>query len=429
MNTPRMMRTLAACAGAALALTACGGASDKADSADKGAKSDGTITLTVATFNEFGYEGLFEEYMAAHPNIKIEHRKAATTTEARDNLNTRLAAGSGLADIEGVEGGWLPELMQYPDKFVDLTSPEVADRWLEWKTKPATDKDGRLLGYGTDAGPVAVCYRSDLFAKAGLPTDRAEVAKLLEGDWDNYFQVGKQFTEATNVPWFDSVGGVFEIMIAQLPNAFEQADGTPVPLKDNADMKKVYDTLVAQVPLSAKLTPWTEDWTAAFQKDGFGTMFCPSWMIGVVEGNAKGVAGWDVANVTPGGGANSGGSFLMVPTQSAHPEEAKALAAWLTAPEQQIKAFKNKGTFPSQTKGLEDPILLEHKSEFFNNAPVGEIFAERAKAVTVVPFAGPNYFAIRGLVGDALTRVETAVEDAGKSWEKALSEYDALGLN
>ena len=72
-------------------------------------------------------------------------------------------------------------------------------------------------------------------------------------------------------------------------------------------------------------------------------MPCPSWMLGVIEGNAAGVTGWDIADTFPGGGGNWGGSYLTVPTQSEHPAEAIELAAWLTAPEQQIKAFKSKG--------------------------------------------------------------------------------------
>ena len=36
--------------------------------------------------------------------------------------------------------------------------------------------DGKLIGYGTDIGPEAICYRADLFKKAGLPTDRVLVS-------------------------------------------------------------------------------------------------------------------------------------------------------------------------------------------------------------------------------------------------------------
>ncbi|HRA04504.1 MAG TPA: carbohydrate ABC transporter substrate-binding protein, partial [Arachnia sp.] len=108
----------------------------------------------------------------------------------------------------------------------------------------------------------------------------------------------------------------------------------------------------------------------------------------------------------------------------------KELAAWLTAPEQQIKAFEAKGTFPSQVDALEDPALLESTNAFFNDAPTGQILADRAKAVTVQPFKGPNYFALAQLVTDGLNRVDVeGTDDAAGSWDKALAAYDALGLS
>lgn len=397
------------------------------------ADSTGEITLTVATFNEFGYDNLFAEYTKEHPNIKIEHRKAATSNEARDNMNTRLAAGSGLADIEGIEVDWLPELMQYPDKFVDLTDPSLSDRWLEWKTKAATSADGKLIGYGTDIGPEAICYRSDLFAKAGLPTQRDEVAKLLLGDWSNYFSVGQGFVaKSGGVAWFDSASAIFQGMVNQQANPFERSDGTPIPLAENAPVKTMYDQITKAATtdkLSAGYEQWSEDWVNGFQQSKFATMLCPGWMLGVIEGNAKGVKGWDIANVFPGGGGNWGGSYLTVPAQGKHPEEAKALAAWLTAPEQQIKAFKSKGTFPSQVEALGDSGLLAQKNSFFNDAPTGQILADRAKAITVQPYKGTHYFALATLVTDAFNRVDVAkTDDANSSWAKALTAYDELGL-
>lgn len=428
------MAAIGVVAASAMALGACssggGGQSGKESGAASGDGSQ--ITLTVATFNEFGYDDLYAEYMADHPNIKVVAKKAATSNEARDNMNTRLAAGSGLSDIEAIEVDWLPELMQYPDKFVDLTSDETKGRWLDWKSAAATTPDGKLIGYGTDIGPEAICYRADLFKKAGMPTDREDVAKLLTGDWDTYFNVGKQFVDKTGIPWFDGATATYQGMINQVANPFEKADNTVIPLKDNTAIKDIYNTILEQSVgnnLSAHLSQWSEDWVAAFQKDGFATMLCPPWMLGVIEGNAKGVTGWDIANVFPGGGGNWGGSFLTVPEQGAHPDEAKALAAWLTAPEQQIKAFKAKGTFPSQVEALDSPDLLNYTNAFFNNAPVGKIYSERAKAVTVQPYKGPNFFAITTVVTDAMTRVDVdKTNDAASSWDKALTEFDQLGL-
>ncbi|WP_244960162.1 ABC transporter substrate-binding protein [Actinomyces faecalis] len=427
MFTKKAMIGLSALAVGALALTGCGSSSDGGSGKD----ADGKITLTVATFNEFGYDNLLEEYMELNPDIKVVEKKAATSNEARDNMNTRLAAGSGLSDIEAIEMDWLPELMQYADQFVDLSSDSVKDRWPEWKSGPATTEDGQLIGYGTDAGPEALCYRADLFAKANLPTDRNEVAKLLEGDWDSYFKVGKQFVDATGIPWYDGATGTYQGMLNQIQNPFESDDDSVMPLKDNTTIRDTYDTILDQseAGLSAGLSQWSEDWVNSFQNDGFATMLCPPWMLGVVEGNAAGVEGWDVAPVFPGGGGNWGGSYLTVPTQGKHQAEAQALADWLTAPEQQIKAFQTKGNFPSQVDALDDPALLDYKNEFFNDAPIGQIYSDMSKKIEISPYKGTNFFAITTLVTDALTRVDVdGTDDADSSWDKALSEFGQLGL-
>jgi cellobiose transport system substrate-binding protein len=416
----------------ALVASGCSSGSDTATDVVPSATSNEPVTLSVATFNEFGYEDLYKEYMELNPNVTIEAVKAAQSGDARTALNTALAAGSGASDIEAIEVDWLPELAQYADKFVDLKDPSVEGRWLDWKVAQATTADGKLLGYGTDIGPEAICYRGDLFEKAGLPKDREEVAALFGGadaTWDKYFEVGKQFMAAdTGAAFFDTAGGTYQAMINQLQNAYEKDDGTIIAL-ENPEVKKIYDqVLAASADQSSHTGQWTEDWTAGFQNDGFATMVCPGWMLGVIKGNAAGVEGWDIANVFPGGGGNWGGSFLTVPAMGEHPAEAKALAAWLTAPEQQVKAFKAKGTFPSQVEALADPAVLSTKDAFFQDAPTGQILAERAKAVTVSPFKGTNYFAINDAMQQALSRVDVdKTDDAASSWAKFETAVNELG--
>jgi len=431
-TTSRMWTLVAGVTGVALVASACG--SGTPSGTTTAASSTEKITLTVATFNEFGYENLLAEYTKLHPNITVTQKKAATSNEARDNMNTRLAAGSGLSDVEAIEVDWLPELMQYPTKFVDLKDKSVDGRWLDWKVAQATTKDGVLIGYGTDIGPEGVCYRSDLFKAAGLPTDRAEVATLLGGanaTWDSYFAAGKKFkASGAKAPWMDSAGATYQGMINQVKNAYETSDGTIVAAT-NPEVRKIYDTVLGASTtdgLSAHLAQWGPDWTASYQKDGFATQLCPGWMLGVIEGNAKGVTGWDIADVFPGGGGNWGGSFLTVPAQGKHPAEAKALASWLTAPEQQIKAFVAKGTFPSQQAALTSKDLLSVAKPFFNNAPTGTILANRANAVTVAPFKGKNYFAINDAMQQALTRVDVDKTDTpASSWAKFLTAVKSLG--
>ena len=430
MKNPSKFSVLSAAAAClALSLTACGSSAPE-KSGVNGATGSEAVTLTVGTFNEFGYEALFKEYEAQNPNVTIQHKKAATTNEARDNLTTRLAAGSGLSDIEAVEVDWLPELLQYPDRFADLADPAVEGRWLDWKAQAATTADGKLLGYGTDSGPEAVCYNSELLKKAGLPTERGEVAKMLGTSWDSYFDAGKKFKAANpGSAWFDSAGAIYQGMSNQLEKVYEEKDGSVIAT-ENQQVKDTYKQVLkasTEDGLSAHLKQWSDDWASGFQTGAFATTLCPGWMLGVIEGNAAGVTGWDVANVFPGGGGNWGGSYLTVPTQGAHQAEAKKLAGWLTAPEQQIKAFTAKGTFPSQKEALESSELLGQTSKFFNGAPTGEIFAERAKAVDVTPFKGTKYFAINDAMQQALTRVDVdKSDDAASSWDKFLTAVKSL---
>ena len=77
MNSRAFRRSavaVAAFSASAIVLAGCAGGAGDAPSAD----SDEPITLTLATFNDFGYDDeLLQEYMDENPNIKIVHNKAA----------------------------------------------------------------------------------------------------------------------------------------------------------------------------------------------------------------------------------------------------------------------------------------------------------------------------------------------------------------
>lgn len=425
MTSRALRRTVVLTAAAsisALVLAGCasGGASTPTADPNK------PITLTVATFNDFGYtQDLVDEYTAEHPNVTVELTKAATSNDARANYFQKLGK-TGLADIEAIEVDWLPEVMKYSDLLAPVPA-DLTDRWLDWKTEAATDSAGNLIGYGTDIGPEGICYRSDLLAAAGLPTDREEVAKLFEGDWSTYFEVGDKYTAATGKAFFDSAGGTYQGMINQLEAAYEDPESGDITATTNPDVKDVYDqVLEASATQSAHLGQWSDDWMAGLSNGAFATMLCPGWMLGVISGNAPDTTTWDIANVFPGGGGNWGGSYLTVPANGANVAAAQELADWLTAPEQQIKAFEVAGTFPSQNDALTDSTLLDSTNEYFNNAPVGQILSDRATAVTVAPFKGAFYFQINDAMQKALTRVEDGTQDAAASWDQWVSEVGTI---
>jgi cellobiose transport system substrate-binding protein len=412
----------AAASTTAIVLAGCAGGGGGSSSGDSNEK----ITLTVATFNDFGYtQDLLDGFTKEHPNITVVQNKAATSNDARANYFQKLGK-KGLADVEAIEVDWLPEVMKYSDLLAPV-SKDLESRWLDWKTAAATDAKGNLIGYGTDIGPEAICYRSDLFQAAGLPTSREDVAKLLEGDWSKYFEVGDQYVKATGKAWFDSAGGTYQGMINQVEAAYENPDSGKITATDNAEVKDIYDQVTAASKTqSAHLQQWSDDWNAGMQNGAYATMLCPAWMQGVISGNAKDVKTWDIANVFPNGGGNWGGSYLTVPANGAHVKEAQELADYLTDPAQQIKAFANAGTFPSQQEALKDSTLLDFTNDFFNKAPVGQIFSDRAAAVTVSPFKGQYYFQINDAMQKALTRVEDGSQSASASWDQWVSEVKAI---
>lgn len=411
-----MAAAFAGAATLALVATGCSGGG--------GNNPDEPVTLTLATFNDFGYtEELLAEF-TEETGIEVVHNKAATSNDARANYFQKLG-NTGLADVEAVEIDWFTEAMQY----ADLLEPVPADlqgRWLDWKEASATDSEGNLIAYGTDIGPQGICYRGDLFAAAGLPTDRAEVAELFDGDWDNFFQIGADYTAATGKPFIDSANSVLQGMVNQLEIAYEETDGSIVAT-ENADIKAAYEAVTSKaVPISAYSGQWSEDWFASLAGGEFAVMLCPGWMLGVISGNAADTTGWDIADAFPGGGGNWGGSYLTVPANGANVEAASQLAAWLTSPETQMKAFANAGTFPSQVEALESAELAEATNEYFNNAPTGEILTSRAEAIEVATFKGPKYFQFHDALQNAVTRVFDGLEDADTSWNTWVTEVSAF---
>ena len=396
------------------------------------------VTLTLATFNTPGYQqieqpdapyqyDLIEEYEDANPNVTVVYDRKAESGDARTNFFAKLGPG-GLADVEMVEVDWMPEVMQYSDLLEDLSNDGNADRWLPAKVADATDADGRMIGDGTDVGPQAVCYRESLMEAAGLPSDPEGVATLLDGDWANFFDVGQQYFDKTGKAFFDSTSGIWQGMIGQIDPAYEEAGTDAIIAADNADVKAAYDQLTAaSMDQSTHLGQWSEDWSAAFKSGGFAVILCPPWMLGVVKGNSgEETTDWNIANVYPNGGGNWGGSWLTVPSNGANVDEAKKFVDWLTAPEQQAKAFANAGTYPSQPAAYDNPLVKDAVDEYFNGANTGTIFADRAKAVPAAPFKGKFYFQVNDAINNALTRVDDGTDAPAASWDKALTDINGI---
>jgi cellobiose transport system substrate-binding protein len=412
----RVVITAIAASTVALTIAGCSGGTS-------GGSGDEKVTLKVSLFGAAAeMKDLITQYEDENPNVTVEVSAAANSEDARTGLLTKMAAGSGLADIEMLEISWIGELRKYADKFVSVADDGLGG-WVPAQAEPVTIDD-KLFAYGIGLGPTAICYRSDLLDEAGVASDTDAVTAEVGGSWDDYFAAGEAYVDAGGGPWYDSSYMIYLAQVEQLEFPYEDADGNVVV--DNPEVEAIFkDTLALAPKLSANLSPFSEDWNAGFGSGAFATTTCPSWLLTTIEGNSPGVTSWNVANAFPGGGGNLGGSYLAIPTASQHPEQAAALASWLSAPDQQVALFKAGSAFPSRDEALTDPALTEITNEFFNDAPVGQIFADRSTAITTVTFKGPHFIAIDTAAWNAISRVEAGQQSIDDAWDQFVQESEA----
>jgi cellobiose transport system substrate-binding protein len=427
VNTSRT-RIAASLAGvAALALIATGCSSD--GGTDGG---DGKVTLSITTFGTMGVDANYEKYMEENPNVTIEAANLEGGGAARDDAYAKIAAGTGLSDIVAIEEGWLGTIPD--DSFVDLRDygiEDVKDSWLDWKYDQGTTTDGKVIGAGLDIGPQGLCYRGDLFEAAGLPSERTEVAEYFGGEdatWDRFFEVGQEYVDNTDKAFYHSPRFFWNSFVNQQEEGYYKKDGETLNIEDNDVLKEQFAKIVEAEnnELGAGLPGWEVGPEA--KAGDFAVYMCPSWMLGIVQGyydEGTTDSGWDFADVLPGGAANWGGAFLGVAESSEHKEEAAKLALWLAAPEQQAASFELAGPFPSTPEGQE--LVADTTSAFFNDAPVGEIFAARSEGV-IAQVKGPEDSNIQDNVfGPTFDRVSQGeVTDPDEAWDEAMELLDQI---
>ncbi|GAA1244135.1 extracellular solute-binding protein [Kitasatospora nipponensis] len=408
------------------------GCSSSGSGGSAGADPNAKITLTVGDFGTFGYKeaGLFDAYTAAHPNITI---KENTTTQEADYwtaLQTHLSGG-GLDDVQALEVGRIALATSdaLSGSFADLAkAPGVSKGdYLPWKWQQATTADGRTIGLGTDVGPMAVCYRQDLFQAAGLPSDPAAVGALWAGDWSKYVQAARDFqARAPKGTYFmDSATGLFNAVVSSSTQQYYR--GGALDYKNSPSVKSAWElAMQADAAGSSEgLKEFDTPWQTAFSQSTFATTICPSWQQANIEkfSGPSGAGKWNVAQAPAAG--NWGGSFLAVPSSGAHVAAAEALVAWLTAPEQQAKVFQKVGNIPSNQGAYSLPGVADFKNPYIGpNAATGQIFSTAAKAIQPAE-TGPHAGDLQNDFSNGILLVEQNHRSATDAWNATVQQIDS----
>ncbi|WP_066192163.1 MULTISPECIES: extracellular solute-binding protein [Gracilibacillus] len=379
--------------------------------------------LTMWAWPGFGLEELAAEY-EEETGITITIQEAEYG-DVHQNLITALASGSGAPDISAVDQGYLDQMKQNQDQFnnlFDFGGEELEGVYLDAKWAQATNvEEDFLLGVPTDVGPMVMAYREDIFEEAGLPTDPDEVAAAIDS-WDAYVEAGRQVRENTDAYMINRTTDLYLAILDQAETQYFTTDEEFIGDESEQSLK-AWEIASDATDISMNIERSTPEWGTALGNGEIATVLLPPWMLQNVKNAAPDTAGqWNITFM-PEGSGNFGGSFLTVPKQSEHPQDAYDFAKWIMAPEQQLRIFENGGPFPSTPGVYDEPAIQNLEDDFVNSDQLGVLYAEAAEEI-VAGYKGVMHDPISELFQDALISIEDGSVSEEEAWNQALEEAE-----
>lgn len=417
---------LAACGGGDETPTENAGGDDTNGDTTTESIGDGDIELVFWEFGNTGYDQLIEEYVADNPHITINLQNS-DMNDLHDNLFTSISAGSGAPDITMIEEAQIERYRNAEHAFTnlfDLGAEDLRDNYLDWVFQNGENADGTFLfGLPTDIGPTVMFYRTDVFEEAGFDSSPEAVSELI-ATWEDFERVAEEIKENTGKLMTDAGELVFNARRDQATQQYFNTDEELI-VDEHDQIKDAFNyvanlmdkELVGDIPL------WTPEWFAGMGEGTYATMLAPAWMQGVIKDNSPEEGVWSITTM-PEGAGNWGGSYLAVPAESEQAEEAYKFISWLTAPEQQLKAFLGYGLFPSAPAVYDMPEFIEYEDPYFGGIATAQVFSEAAQSVVPV-YKGRFYYPVDDEVKEALDNV-SAGADPEEEWRLAIERMERI---
>ena len=383
--------------------------------------ADKTV-VTIWSFGDVIRPEFATAYEALNPDIDLVIKKS--DLDPHHNSLTTAMLAKNTPDIAAIEVSYSGYFRSYPKYFTDLKTlgaSSMEPNFLDWRWDQGVGDDGRVIGIPTDVGGAAIAYRTDMFKAAGLPTEPDKVSALWP-TWDKFISTGKTFKAKTKKAFIDNSGTIFAAVLNQGQSKYYDRDGKLI-YSTNKQVRSAFDTSTKALSadIGSRISQFTSDWNTGLNKGSFATVIAPAWMLAYIKNLAPSTKGkWNVAAL-PGCGRNRGGNQLSIPASAKNPKEAMAFIKWYLSPEMQLKVFKDYGLFPSAKVLYDDQTILGYKDPFFNNAPIGQIYAKGALALKPI-FEGRKQRQIDNIFGQALSRVALKKQTAAAAWQQALNE-------
>ncbi|KFK53943.1 sugar ABC transporter substrate-binding protein, partial [Vibrio vulnificus] len=169
---------------------------------------------------------------------------------------------------------------------------------------------------------------------------------------------------------------------------------------------------------------WSNEWYEGFRNGTFATQLSGAWLLGHLNNwIAPETAGkWGVSHLPDGIYGRWGGSFLSVPTQSKHQDEAWELIGFMTTRRDiQLQHFAPIAAFPANSPPYDDPMFQDEVA-FLGGQQARLLFADVAKTIKPVAPAKGDHVARSIILENALMEVL----DEGKDIKTALKEAERL---
>jgi cellobiose transport system substrate-binding protein len=406
----------------ALVLAACNGGGEESS-------GDGKVKLNFWTFGATNYQSLAEEYMKENPDVEI-NVKTSELGDHHNSLFTSISAGTGAPDLAMIEVDQLDRYREAQERFVnlyDLGAEEVQSDYLDWKWNMAESTDGDFLfGLPTDIGPKAMYYNVDVFEEANLPTEPEKVKEMISSP-DQFADAAKTVLDETGKPMVDSMEMAYRANMDALEKSYFNEKDELIIDQEGNEVKDAYDYAVSlyEKGYVGNYEMWTPEWATALNKGDFAVEMAPAWLKGYMTENApEGKGNWRVSTLPSEFAGNWGGSYVAIPAETEHSEEAYEFAKWLVSPENQLKSFEESGLFPSAPSVYEMDEFVNNEDEYFGGQNTAATFAEAAKEIPAV-YKGPKYVTVNDEVLTALRNVQEGA-DPEKEWKDAVKRIEGL---
>ncbi|MFD9002604.1 extracellular solute-binding protein [Streptomyces sp. NPDC059582] len=341
----------------------------------------------------------------------------------RSKLLTTMTGRAHIPDIAGLKGEDMASYLPNADQFVDLRTlgaQKYRSRYLSWKWDQGIADDGTMVGFPIDCGPVAHYYMPDVFEKAGLPSEPADVSREL-GTWDAFLDAGQRMKKRLPGTYLlTDITSVFTMSVNQGTKQYVDKDRNFIGDQEHIRTAWARAVDAKRRGIVSALVSGTPDQLSATEAGKLPSQLNASWNTSDMKLGVPRTKGrWRVASC-PGGPSNIGGSFLAITKACREPERAFEIITWLLDASNQAQGFVDAGLFPS-TPASYGMKQLQEPDPFFGGQVTMDVFGPAAQQIPVA-YNSPYDIALGQPVKDEIKNVGVLGKDPDHAWKDAMSK-------